>query len=154
MYGRKETSATRRKFWTSFGQYMKPIPGASGETMNWLNYKTGIKDIYFRMNANTSFASIAIECCQKDSVIRQYYFEQLRLYRSILEEAMGESWTWQQQYRDENDNLISRVYQQLNGVSIFHEPDWPEIISFLKPRLISLDDFWFQVKDFFETKSF
>jgi hypothetical protein len=31
-----------------------------------------------------------------------------------------------------------------------NEEYWPEIISFLKPRIIGLDDFWDRVKPGFE----
>ncbi|MGZ8552516.1 MAG: DUF4268 domain-containing protein, partial [Chitinophagaceae bacterium] len=61
MYSKQEASLLRKRFWTQFGQYMRPLPGADGETVNWLNYKTGIKDLYFRMDADSKQATIAIE---------------------------------------------------------------------------------------------
>jgi hypothetical protein len=37
---------------------------------------------------------------------------------------------------------VSRIYKELPGVSVFNKSDWPELISFFKPRLIALDAFW------------
>jgi hypothetical protein len=61
MYSKAESSAIRKEFWIKFGQYMKPVPSASGVRVNWPNYKTGIRDIYFRMKTERGFVSIGIE---------------------------------------------------------------------------------------------
>ena len=42
MYSRQEASQLRKNFWTSFGQYMRPLPNADGERVNWLNYKAAV----------------------------------------------------------------------------------------------------------------
>ncbi|RYZ23162.1 MAG: DUF4268 domain-containing protein, partial [Chitinophagaceae bacterium] len=33
---------------------------------------------------------------------------------------------------------------------IFRREDWPELISFFKPRIVALDAFWSEAKYFFE----
>ena len=50
MFSRQEASQLRKEFWTAFGTYMKPVPSAEGEKVNWLNYKTGEKDVFFKMD--------------------------------------------------------------------------------------------------------
>ena len=45
---------------------------------------------------------------------------------------------------------ISKIEYVLEGVNVLDSNDWPSIISFLKPRIIALDDFWDQVKPGFE----
>ena len=64
MYSKQQASLLRKNFWTRFGQYMRPVKNSEGGSINWLNYKTGIKHIYFRMDANTDHARIAIELRQ------------------------------------------------------------------------------------------
>ncbi|MFA6277828.1 MAG: DUF4268 domain-containing protein, partial [Pedobacter sp.] len=61
MYSKEEASKTRQQFWITFGKYMKPILSAEGLPINWINYKTGIKNIYFRMDAEQHKAIISIE---------------------------------------------------------------------------------------------
>lgn len=147
MYTRQQASAIRTKFWTSFGQYMKPVRSAGGDTVNWLNYKTGIKDIYFRMEADTKQASIAIELRHPDAELRQLYYEQLLSLKNILYNCTGEEWNWQLEHTNEDGMKLSRIVSIQTGVNVFREEDWPLIISFLKPRLIALDEFWEMVKD-------
>lgn len=129
---------------------MRPVKGAEGDTINWLNYKTGIKHIYFRMDAGQQNATIAIELKHTDTALQQHYFEQLGQLRSILEQITGEIWEWQLHTTDEDGNCISRISTSLTPVNIFKEADWPSIISFLKPRIIALDEFWMMVKEQFE----
>jgi hypothetical protein len=150
MYNRQEAAQVRKDFWTRFGQYMRPIAGANGDTINWINYKTGIRHLYFRMDADKEQAAIAIELRQPDAAAQQQYFEQLLQLKKLLEEAVGETWNWELHSTDEDGKLVSRTGTCLKAVSVLKKEDWPLIISFLKPRLLALDAFWNRVKDGFE----
>ncbi len=150
MYSKQEASLLRQQFWTAFGQYMSPLLSAEGEKTNWINYKTGEKDIYFRMNADNKKASVAIELTHKDEDIQALYVEQFKTLKPILHEALREEWIWRLHTRDEHGKVISRIYKQIENVSIFKKEDWPELISFFKPRMIALDEFWSTAKYSFE----
>jgi hypothetical protein len=150
VYSKQEIAQTRQRFWTSFGQYMRPVKGATGDTINWLNYKTGVRHIYFRMDVTTTSASIGIELQHPDEAVRLGYFNQFQALRSMLESSASETWDWSPVFEDENGEIISRIGKTIDGVNIFRESDWPEIISFLKPRIIALDQFWSEVRDVFE----
>lgn len=129
---------------------MRPITGANGNTVNWINYRTGTRDLYFRMDAGSKYASVSIELKHSDSGQHQHYYEQLEQVRSILEQETGEKWDWVKEIEDENGQMISRISITLKGVNIFNEADWPAVISFFKPRIIALDRFWNHVKEEFE----
>jgi hypothetical protein len=150
MYSRQEASRLKEEFWTSFGQYMSPVLSAEGEKVNWINYKTGEKDIFFKMKADNKTASIAIELTQKDPGIQQLYFEQFEELKKILEDRLKEKWAWQLHVPDENGRLVSRIFTEKKEVSIFKKEDWPSLISFFKPRMIALDEFWSSAKYGFE----
>lgn len=142
MYSKQQASQIKQTFWTSFGQYMQPVPSAGGDKVNWVNYKTGVKNIYFRLKVEKSYASISIELKQEQYVL-------LQQIKPLLQTMMGEQWNWEQRAEDESGKPISRVFIELAGVNIFNETDWPRIISFLKPRIMALDAFWTEVKDGF-----
>jgi len=149
MYGKQQASLIRKNFWTNFGQYMKPLVSADGESVNWLNYKTGIKHIFFRMDVNNKQASVAIELTHPDPLLREQLYDQLQQVQPILEQTTGEKWQWQPAVTDEDGKTFSRVGTILLNVNVFNSNDWPAIISFLKPRIIALDEFWNIVKDNF-----
>ncbi|MGV3642079.1 MAG: DUF4268 domain-containing protein [Adhaeribacter sp.] len=142
MYTKEQASQLRQAFWTTFGQYMSPVPSAEGLRVNWLNYHSGLKQVFFRMKAEKKTASIGIEMLQPDVEIQQMFFEQFQALQALLQEAMGEEWTWELHATDENGKTVSRIYKEIEGVSVFNREDWPRLISFFKPRLIALDAFW------------
>ena len=151
MYSKQEAARLKQDFWTAFGQYMSPVLSAEGEKVNWINYKTGEKNIAFRMTADNRTASIAIELSHKDREIQQLYFEQFRELKKFMEAATGEEWQWQLHSTGEWGQTVSRIGTYLEGVSIFKKQDWPQLISFFKQRMMALDEFWSTVKYSFES---
>ena len=150
MYSKQEASLLRQEFWTVLGQYLSPVPSAEGLHINWVNYKTGEKDIYFKLNVDNRTASIAVESRSKDDSLRNLYFEQFQQLKTMLHSALEEEWKWLHQTKDEHGNVASRIYTELEGVSIFKKEDWPQLISFFKPRIMALDEFWSIAKYVFE----
>lgn len=135
----------RQEFWRVFGQYMSPIPSSEGERINWVNYKTGEKNIFIRTKAEGKKAEVALELSHPDPLIRQIYFEHFEKLRTIFEETAGSDWNWLQHIQEE-DRTVSKISVTLEGASIMRKEDWPALISFFKPRLIALDEFWNLVK--------
>lgn len=150
MYSREQASQIRQSFWTTFGQYISPQPSADGLKVNWVNYKTGIKHVHFRMQAFNRSASIGIEITHPDAGIQELFFEQFKELRLILADALQEEWQWELHTQDEYGKTISRIYKQLDDASIFNRNDWPALISFFKPRIIALDEFWSTAKYSFD----
>jgi len=142
MYSKDEASRLKEEFWTSFGQYMSLLPTTEGSKINWINYKTGVKHVYFKMQADKRSASIAIEITHTDPGMQALVFEQFQELRIILQNCIKESWDWDLHTTDEYGKIISRIYKVLPDVSIFKKEDWPELISFFKPRIIALKEFW------------
>lgn len=150
MYSRQESAQLKKEFWTAFGQYMMPVVSAEGEKVNWMNYKTGVKDIYFRMQADSTRAQVAIIMTHKDPDLQQIFFEQFEQFKGLLHQTLNEQWTWALHDQDEYGKTISRIYKEIRGPGIFRKDDWPSLISFFKPRIIALDEFWSQVRYGFE----
>lgn len=150
VYSKQETAQLKQAFWTRFGQYMKPVPTAGGEKNSWVNYKTGIQHIYFRMTAEKGEASIAIELAHPAPLIRNMQYEQFEQLKNVLQNFAGEEWTWQKNSTDAFGKPVSRIFITQENVNVMKESDWPSIISFLKPRIIALDAFWNEIKYGFE----
>ena len=129
---------------------MKPVPNSYGRRINWPNYKTRVKDIYFRMRAEREFASIGIELGHTDLEMQELVLDQFGQLKNILEACLKERWDWKLHVVNEMGQPISKIECVLEGVNVLDSNDWPKIISFLKPRIIALDTFWEQVKPGFE----
>ena len=149
MFSKQQASQLKQEFWTAFGRYMQPVRSSEGEKVNWINYKTGAKNIHFRMQAGKG-ASVSIEMLHTDDEQRTHHYNKMLQLAALLKEALNEEWTWDISYKDENGKTISRIYAELEGVNIFNRQDWPALISFFKPRIIALDAFWNNVKHEFD----
>lgn len=150
MYSRQEVAKLKETFWTTFGRYMQPVVPADGEKVNWVNYKTGIQGIGFRMDANNKQASIAIILHHNDTAVRQQHYAQMLQLKNMLRDATGEDWNWKQDAKDEYGKTYSSIGITTTGVNILNAEDWPALISFLKPRIIALDAFWSNARYAFE----
>lgn len=150
MYSKDEASQLKQAFWTTFGQYIAPHLSAAGTKVNWVNYKTGIRHLFFKMHADKRTASIAIEISHPDAGIQELVFEQFQAFKKIMEAQMGETWDWDLHLINEHGKIISQISKKLEGLSIFKKEDWPALISFFKPRIIALDEFWTDAQYSFE----
>jgi len=149
MYTKQEESKHRQAFWTTFGQYMQPVLSADGLRANWVNYKTGIPGITFRMDAGSKQATINILLSHTDEQVQQQHYDQFLSLRGVLHDTLGEAWQWQPLITNEYGKTISTISATLPSVNINRPEDWQALISFFKPRIIALDHFWHLVKDAF-----
>lgn len=102
------------------------------------------------MKAEQEFASIGIEIGHKDEELQELYFMQFMELKNLLKNSLGEEWVWKLHSTNEVGQPVSKIEKILTGVNVMEESDWPEIIAFLKPRIIALDEFWDNAKPGFE----
>src|ERR1700741_4217104 len=150
MYSKQRSSVLKQQFWTAFGHYMSPVPSAQGEKINWINYKTGIKHLHFRMNAENRQARVAIESSHPDPESQEIFFKKFSQHHSLLYDCTQEEWQWKLHDQDASGKLVSLVFTELGNVSVFNQEDWPVLISFFKKRMTGLDAFWSSAKFAFE----
>ncbi len=150
MYTKQQSSELRQRFWTAFGKYLAPISSASGDKVNWINYKTGIKLIHIKMDASGSDAYIGIEIADKIESEREKRFDHFLSLKRVFETTVAEKWVWKKHAFAADGKEVSSIYTRKENVNVLKESDWPEIISFLKPRIIALDHFWVEYKEVFD----
>ena len=146
MYSRQEAAQLTKEFWTSFGNYMSPIPSAEGDKINWLNYRTGLPEVSIKAAVLPGVAYAGLELTHADEVRRKMFFNHLISMKHILLQESGTTWNWQEEFTDQFAKSKSIIFQRLQGVNVYSKADWPQIITFLKSRLIALDRFWSSVK--------
>lgn len=150
MYSREEAKRLKQEFWTAFGQYMRVVPSADSERVNWVNYKTGVKHLHFRMDVDGKNAIVALEMSHPDAGIRELMYEQLVQLRGVWVQQLGDSWAWERDYRDEYGKDFARVAKEMVGVNVHDRNDWPTLISFFKSNMLALDEFWAVARYSFE----
>lgn len=151
MYGKEEAIELRKLFWTSFGKYIGHNKAASGKKAKWLNYKTGVKDIYFRMDVDKKTARVSIDIQHADPGIRGLFIEQFREVKTVFENVTNtKEWIWLEDITDPLNKEISRIYVEIEGVNLYNKDTWNIIFPFFSKHLIALDLFWDEFKDLFK----
>ena len=148
MFSKEEAKNLREAFWTGFGRITKPHLSAGGYRVNWMNYRTGVKGIKFHLWAEKRDCGFSIDIEHASLDIRELQWEQLTEVKTVLEAETGPL-IWDSLYTRENGKIISRVYQQMGGVSVYNKNDWPKIMPFLKEGIMGVDRFWVDFKELF-----
>lgn len=146
----QNSSQISSQFWMMFGKYMAPVLSAEGEKINWINYKTGVRYLRFKMKVNKSSITIAIELEHPDSLLQQQQFDVLLNLKKQFQTICGNNWNWEKEVVAADNKVTARVVATLQNVSILNQSQWPDIISFFKTNLIVLDEFWCKFRFAFE----
>ena len=151
MYSARQSAEIRQQFWISLGQYLAPVPSASGSRISWLNYHTGIRNLFFRMHADSREAYLGVETEHQDPEIRRAIFARFRLLSATLIADIPLPWHWEEEAINVNGKSVSRIFIRLENVNILDKQCWPSMISFFKSGILALDRFWFDNFEFFES---
>jgi len=141
MFSKEEAKNLTTLFWTSFGKYMKKHTVQFGKGKKWVNYKTGVKAVYFRMRADKRTSSISIDIQHQDEGIRELYYAQFEELKRVFTDLAGE-WTWEKRIYNEYGHPISKIYVEIDGVNIFNKDTWQTSFQFFEKYIVPLDEFW------------
>lgn len=149
MYTKEEKRTFKTEFWNSFGIYMKKYNKEYGR-VRWVNYRTNIKDIYFRLDLNEKKATFAIELQHNNDGIRELYYEQFLELKTVLSSNIGEKLIWKEVEFNQFNHPMSTIYAELPDVSIYNKNNWQEVFQFFEKRMVGLHGFWVEFKEIFK----
>ena len=150
MYGKEEAYELRKLFWTSFGKFMKRHKSADFSKVNWMNYKTGAKDLYFRLEADKRTAKICVDLQMEDAGIREIYYAQFKEVQGVFHDLTGIEWDWNENFTNEYNVTLSRLSISIDKVNMYNKDNWQTIFEFYEKYLIGMDEFWVEFKDLFK----
>ena len=151
MFSKAEARERRQAFWTTFGVYMRKHKPTNHPKTKWVNYRTGVRDLYFRLVADGRKAQVCIELQHKDEGIRALFYEQWKELRRVFESITSEEWTWVEEvYDPETYRTLSRIYVEKEGLNHFVKEDWTELFQFFEKHMVPLDEFWGEFQEVFK----
>ncbi|MCO6500279.1 MAG: DUF4268 domain-containing protein [Vicingus serpentipes] len=149
MYTKEEKKNINTEFWNSFGVYMKKHNKQYGR-IRWVNYRTNIKDLYFRLNITQQKAVFSIELQHSDDGIRELFYEQFVELKTVLNASVGKELIWEDIKFNQFNHPVSCIYQELPNVSIYNKEDWQTAFQFFEKRMVGLHDFWIEFGEIFK----
>ena len=151
MLSKTERQALNTEFYTALGLMMQgSVSEFQPKKVRWTNYRTNVKDIYVRLDADNKGATFAIDMQQKDDDVRAIFWEQLTELKMLLQGEFGENLIWHEHFYKPDGNQISRVELRLENGSLYDKSTWPILLPFLKENLLAFDRFWSNCFDIFK----
>lgn len=147
MLSREAKKEMNTEFWGLFRKEMRKYKSSNGFGMNWTNYPSDVKYVYIRMETDGKSARLCMDIQAKDEGIRSIIWEQMTELKKVLEAEMNWETVWIEHFINKDGLTLSRIKWEKEGVNFFHKEDWPEIMSFLKDRIIEFDVFYQEFKD-------
>lgn len=148
MWSKEEAQQKRIKFFTEFGKYMRYHSGDWGEKINWMNYNTGVKSIYFKIEADKSGAALCIDIVNKDEGIKDLFYEQFIEFKNLLSNQLTEL-KWVNPCLNISSLPMARISTEIKGYNLYLEEHWTPLFEFLEKNLLGLHHFWEDARDVF-----
>lgn len=149
MYSKEDMKALRIDFWGKLQGQMEKMRNPHGSKVNWMNYNTNIKHLYFRMEADENGARLCIDLQFPDKGIRELYYEQFQEFQDMLSSKF-KYLEWYPEWEHWNGKQISRIVVEQAGTDIRNKQDWDKMHLFLKLNFAKLDEFWVEFGEVFK----
>jgi hypothetical protein len=149
MLSKEEAKELRVGFWSKLEEQMTKMKNPHGTKVNWMNYNTGIKDLYFRMEADDDGARLCIDLQFLDKGIRDLYYEQFTEFQNMLTDKFKDL-KWYPEWEHWNGKDISRIAMEKDGCKLNNKADWDKMHLFLKLNFKKLDEFWDEFGEVFQ----
>ncbi|APA65374.1 DUF4268 domain-containing protein [Maribacter sp. 1_2014MBL_MicDiv] len=141
MFSKEESRKLREEFWIAFG---KSFPN------KWTLYKTEVKGLSFKFHFDLKRAIVSIDV-DSDFEQRIRVWDKLVALKSILLNDYLHEATFEDFYLLENKKEISRIYVELNHVSIHNKNTWRETMEFLNQNMLQIETFYEEYKDIIDS---
>lgn len=141
MFSKEESRKLREEFWIAFG---KSYP------KKWILYKTKTKGLYFKFHFDVKKAMVSMDI--DGSLERRItLWEKLVTLKSILSNEFLPEVIYEEYFILDNEKEISRIYVDLDNVSIHNKNTWRETMEFLFDNMNSFENFFLEYRDIIDS---
>ncbi len=139
MFSKEESQKIKRLFWIAF---------AEEYPRKWLLYNTRIKDFSFKFYADNKIAQVVLDIECKDEELRKIYFEKIESLKSILQSEFLPDVIFDKNFLLENQKRISRIYVEIENVSIHNKETWKSVFDFFSENMDLFERFFYEYEDY------
>ena len=141
MFSKEDSRKLREEFWIAFG---KSFPN------KWTLYKTKVKGLSFKFHFDLKMAMVSIDV-DSDLEQRVKVWDKLVALKSILIDEYLPEAIYEDFFILDNQKDISRIFVQLNDVSIHNKNSWRETMEFLNKSMLAIETFYEEYKDIIDS---
>ena len=149
MFTKDEKKQFNADFWNAYGLYMKKYNQRLGR-VRWVNYRSNVKDVFFRLDISPKKAKFSIEMQHYDDGIRALFYEQFLELKGVIKGTIGEDLIWEADSFNNFNQPASTIYCELVDVSVYKRDDWKKTFQFFEKRMLGLHEFWEEFQEIFK----
>jgi hypothetical protein len=149
MLSKEELKTKKIEFWLDFKKHMSKFKSSNGKRVNWLNYPTEIKDLYFRLEVNKNYIAVNFDFQFKDKTVREVFWEQMYELKQVFELELGNEGNWIENCFSDVVSNFSRIQWKKEDLNYLKESNKQLIFEFFEQRLIAFDEFYQNFKEIF-----
>lgn len=150
MYNREEAKQLRKDFWNGFGYFSRRLSYLRRQNKKWILYNTKIKNLELKFELERNTARVILEINHRNENHRLAVFEQLQSYKSIMEEAFGETLIWEYLYTMPTGKEVCRIFYEKGGFDFHVRQQWPDIYRFFTAYMIKMETAFKEVNEFIQ----
>ena len=139
MFSKAEARQIKKDFWTAF---------ADAYPRKWLLYDTKIKDVSFKFYVDNKKAAVLLDIEPKEEDKRTIYFEKIESLKNILHEEFLPDAVLEKDFYLETGKVISRVWIEKSGISLYNKNTWQEIFDFFYEKMDAFERFFYEYEDY------
>jgi len=139
MFSKAEAQKMKKEFWTAF---------ADAYPRKWLLYDTKIKDVTFKFYVDNKKAQVMLDIEPKEDDKRIIYFEKMESLKNILHDEFLPEAVFERNFYLENGKVISRVWVELTGISLYNMASWAAIFRFFNINMDAFERFFYEYEDY------
>lgn len=147
MLSKEERKERNAAFWEGFRKEMRNIKSSNGKGINWINYPTGVNDVYVRLHTDSKITRLSFDIQPKDDGIRSILWEQMTELKIVMEESTGPADNWNEFDHVFAGRTVSRITWETSDYNFYQPEDWDDIKAFLRERLVAFDSFYQEFKE-------
>jgi hypothetical protein len=139
MFSKAESQQIKKEFWIAF---------AEAYPRKWMLYDTKIKDVSFKFYVDNKKAQVLLEIEPKEDEKRKIYFEKIESLKAILLEEFLPEAIFEKDFYQESGKVTSRIWVELNGISVFNMASWAAVFRFFNLSMDSFERFFYEYEDY------
>ncbi|MCW4468479.1 DUF4268 domain-containing protein [Flavobacterium sp. MFBS3-15] len=139
MFSKAEAQKMKKEFWTAF---------ADAYPRKWLLYDTKIKDVTFKFYVDNKKAQVMLDIEPREDDKRIIYFEKMESLKNILLDEFLPEAVFERNFYLENGKVISRVWVELTGISLYNMASWAAIFRFFNLSMDAFERFFYEYEDY------
>ncbi|MCK9164022.1 MAG: DUF4268 domain-containing protein [Bacteroidales bacterium] len=143
MFDKEEKQAINTAFWNGFKTYCHK----KKVKRRWLMSKISIKSTQLKFYADHNKALVLFQIDNKSDEKRLEIYSYFYAFRKLWDIEAGEGLIWEENYNGIDNSILSAVYFELRGVSIYKKEDYEKIYSFFATKMIVLEDIYLEYKE-------